>query len=88
MIRKNIKFLCKEHQIMFRDLEKEIGIKNSGLSREYFYKSIKLSTIQKIAKKFNVPLVLLVNCDLSTLTKDDIYNIFEEGLLYEISKRV
>lgn len=88
MIRKNIKFLCKENQIMVKDLEKEIGIKNNGLSRAYFYKSIKLLTLQKIAKKFNVPLVLLINCDLSTLTKEDIYNIFEEGVLYEFSKRI
>lgn len=96
MIKKNIKYLCKLHNIRIKDFEKIIGIKNSGLSRAYFYKSIKLSTISKIAEEFKVPLVLLVNCDLSTLTKEDVYNIFEEnvlylfekGVLYEIGKRV
>ena len=88
MIRKNIKYLCKTNNVKVRDLEKELNIKNNGLSRDYFYNSIKLATIQKIANKFSVPLILLINCDLKTMTREDIYDIFEEGVLYEFSKRI
>ena len=31
---------------------------------------------------------LLINCDLATMTREDIYDIFEEGVLYEFSKRI
>ena len=53
MIKKNIKYLCKQHNIRIKDLEKELNIKNNGLSRDYFFRNVKLSQLESISKSLN-----------------------------------
>lgn len=84
VIKKNIKFLCKLNKIRIKELEKELNIKNKGLSRAYFYKNVKLSQLENIANRFNVPLNLLIYVDLELLNKEEIYNLISKEIAYEI----
>ena len=85
VIKNNIKYLCKQHKVRIKELEKELNIKNKGLSRAYFYKNVKLSQLESIANRFNVPLNLLIYVDLQLLNKEEIYNLISKEIAYETS---
>lgn len=89
MIRKNVKFLCKQNHIKLRDLETELKIKSMGLSRVWFYKTIKVNQLTQIATKFSVPVDMLINYDLTKLSEKDIYEIIKKGMeYYEYQKNI
>lgn len=87
VIKNNIKYLCKIHKIKIKDLEQELKIKNKGLSRVYFYKNVKLSQLESIAKRFNAPLNLLVYTQIEFLEDSDMYNLITEEINYYEHKK-
>lgn len=87
VIKNNIKYLCKINKIKIKDLEQELKIKNKGLSRVYFYKNVKLSQLESIAKRFNVPLNLLVYTQIEFLEDSDMYNLITEEINYYEHKK-
>ena len=87
VIKNNIKYLCKVNKVKIKDLEKELNIKNKGLSRVYFYKNVKLSQLESIAKRFNVPLNLLIYTQIEYLEDSDIYNLIAKEISYYEHKK-
>lgn len=82
IIKSNIKYLCKLNKVKIKDLETELGIKNKGLSRAYFYKNVKLSQLESIANRFNVPLNLFIFTDLAILNAEKIIEIVGKEINY------
>jgi len=80
LVSENIKYLRKLNGLTQEDLAEKVGIKRPSIgSYEEGRAKPKISTLAKISKSFNIPVDMIINCDLIKLSLDELYAMASES---------
>ena len=80
LVSENIKYLRKLNGLTQEDLAEKVGIKRPSIgSYEEGRAKPKISTLAEISKFFNIPVDMIINCDLIKLSLDELYAMASES---------